>query len=144
MFAEAARNPVIATSAGGSRFQARRVQHALVDSKGDEGSDAAEADETGVREAQQIGPAMRSRRRVNFSTVRHAEAANVWKKCMIRVVVAIIMFACCGTAVAQTPTATELSSCVDALAQKMLSRPVAGISIAAARDGKVVIARGYG
>jgi D-alanyl-D-alanine carboxypeptidase len=47
-------------------------------------------------------------------------------------------------AVAQTPTATELSSRVDALAQKMLSRPVAGISIAVARDGEVVIARGYG
>jgi CubicO group peptidase (beta-lactamase class C family) len=97
-----------------------------------------------VREAQRIGPAMRSRRRVNFSTVRHAEAANVWKKCMIRVVVAIIVFACCGMAVAQTPTTTELSSRVDALAQKMLSRPVAGISVAVARHGQVVIARGYG
>ena len=33
---------------------------------------------------------------------------------------------------------------MDALANKMLSRPVAGISVAIARDGQVVFARGYG
>ena len=32
----------------------------------------------------------------------------------------------------------------DALAQKMLSRPIAGISIAVGRDGRVEFARGYG
>ena len=33
---------------------------------------------------------------------------------------------------------------MDAIANKMLSRPVAGISVAIARDGQVVFARGYG
>ena len=33
---------------------------------------------------------------------------------------------------------------IDALAQKMLSRPIAGISIAVGRDGRVEFARGYG
>jgi CubicO group peptidase (beta-lactamase class C family) len=38
----------------------------------------------------------------------------------------------------------ELSSHVDALAQKLLKSPVAGFSVAVARDGQVVFARGYG
>jgi CubicO group peptidase (beta-lactamase class C family) len=38
----------------------------------------------------------------------------------------------------------ELSERVDAIAKKALARPVAGISIAVARDGKVIFARGYG
>ena len=62
---------------------------------------------------------------------------------MKRATVTIIVLACCAIAQAQTPP-TELSDRVDALANKMLSRPVAGISIAIARDGQVVFARGYG
>lgn len=63
---------------------------------------------------------------------------------MRRVVVAMAIFACCGMAEAQMPSGTELGSRVDALAQKMLSRPVAGISVAVARDGRAAFARGYG
>ena len=57
--------------------------------------------------------------------------------------VTIILLACCAIAQAQTPP-TELSDRVDALANKMLSRPVAGISGAIARDGQVVFTSGYG
>src|SRR5437879_3683160 len=71
-------------------------------------------------------------------------AAQIAKRTMKRAIVAIIVFACCAIAEAQTPTPTELDNRVDALARKMLSRPVAGISVAVARDGQVVIARGYG
>ena len=39
---------------------------------------------------------------------------------------------------------TDLASRIDAVAQKLLTRPVAGISVGVARDGKVVLARGYG
>ena len=39
---------------------------------------------------------------------------------------------------------TELAERVDVIAKKALARPVAGISIAVARDGEVVFARGYG
>jgi CubicO group peptidase (beta-lactamase class C family) len=49
-----------------------------------------------------------------------------------------------GTALAQLPASEELGSRVDAIAKQMLTRPVAGISVAVARDGQVVIARGYG
>jgi len=49
-----------------------------------------------------------------------------------------------GTAFAQLPASEELGSRVDAIAKQMLTRPVAGISVAVARDGQVVIARGYG
>src|SRR6186997_1623783 len=62
---------------------------------------------------------------------------------MKRATVTIIVLACCAIAQAQTPP-TELSDGVDALANKMLSRPVAGISVAIARNGQVVFARGYG
>ena len=62
---------------------------------------------------------------------------------MKRATVTIILLACCAIAPAQTPP-TELSDRVDALANKMLSRPAAGISVAIARDGQVVFARGYG
>lgn len=64
------------------------------------------------------------------------------KSIMKRAAVTIILLACCAIAQGQTPT--ELSDRVDALANKMLSRPVAGISVAIARDGQVVFARGYG
>ncbi len=40
--------------------------------------------------------------------------------------------------------ADDLGSRVDAIAQRALARPVAGISIEVVRDGKVVLARGYG
>lgn len=49
-----------------------------------------------------------------------------------------------GTALAQLPASEDLGNRVDAIAKQMLSRPVAGISVAVARDGQVVIARGYG
>src|SRR5437764_6977077 len=65
------------------------------------------------------------------------------KSIMKRATVTIILLACCAIAQAQTPP-TELSDRVDALANKMLSRPVAGISVAVARNGQVVLARGYG
>ena len=57
--------------------------------------------------------------------------------------VTIIVVACCAIATAQTLPA-DLGQRVEALADKTLSRPVAGISIAIARDGQVVFARGYG
>ena len=63
---------------------------------------------------------------------------------MRRVVVAMAIVACCGIAAAQMPSGTKPGSRVDALAQKLLSRPVAGISVAVARDGQIVFARGYG
>ena len=56
----------------------------------------------------------------------------------------IVVCVCSGIAAAQLPTTTELGNRVDAIAKQMLSRPVAGISVAVARDGQVVIARGYG
>src|ERR1044071_3124565 len=62
---------------------------------------------------------------------------------MKRATITLILLACCAIAQAQTPP-TELSDRVDALANKMLSRPLAGISVAVARDGQVVFARGYG
>jgi CubicO group peptidase (beta-lactamase class C family) len=62
---------------------------------------------------------------------------------MKRAAVSIILLACCAIAQAQTPP-TELSDHVDALANKMLSRPVAGISGAIARDGQAVLTCGYG
>src|ERR1051325_8258851 len=65
------------------------------------------------------------------------------KSIMKRATVTIILLACCAIAQAQTPTA-ELSARVGAHANKMLSRPVAGISVAIARHGQVVFARGYG
>src|ERR1051325_1518611 len=68
---------------------------------------------------------------------------SMQKSIMKRAAVTIILLACCAMAQAQTPP-TELSDRVDAIANKMLSRPVAGISVAIARDGQVVFARGYG
>src|SRR5262245_41873330 len=62
---------------------------------------------------------------------------------MKRAAVTIIVLACSAIAEGQT-LPTELRHRVDVLANKMLSGPVAGISVAIARDGKVVFARGYG
>jgi CubicO group peptidase (beta-lactamase class C family) len=65
------------------------------------------------------------------------------KSIMKRVAVIIIVLSCCAITEAQTLPA-EFGGRVDALAHKMLSRPVAGISVAIARDGQVVFTRGYG
>src|SRR6478672_13245290 len=63
---------------------------------------------------------------------------------MRRVLVAMIFCLYGGTALAQLPANEELGNRVDAIAKQMLTRPVAGISVAVARDGQVVFARGYG
>src|ERR1041384_1576998 len=63
---------------------------------------------------------------------------------MRKVLVATIFCLCGGTVVAQLPTNEELGNRVDAIAKQMLSRPAAGISVAVARDGQLVFARGYG
>lgn len=63
---------------------------------------------------------------------------------MRRVLAATIICFCGGTAFAQLPTAEALGNRVDALAMQLLSRHTAGVSVAVARDGKVVLARGYG
>jgi D-alanyl-D-alanine carboxypeptidase len=63
---------------------------------------------------------------------------------MRRVLAATFICLCGGTADAQLPTTKGLGNRVDAIAKQTLSRPVAGISVAVARDGQVVIARGYG
>ena len=54
------------------------------------------------------------------------------------------MFVGWGVADAQGPTPADVAKHVDTVVQKMLSRPVGGISVAIAREGKVVFARGYG
>src|SRR4051812_17239634 len=55
-----------------------------------------------------------------------------------------VLIACCVSAFPQKTEDVELNARADAIANEILSRPVAGISIAVARDGKVVFARGYG
>jgi D-alanyl-D-alanine carboxypeptidase len=63
---------------------------------------------------------------------------------MRRALAATILCLCGGTGGAQLPTAKNLSDQVDAIAKQALAGPAAGLSIAVARDGHVVIARGYG
>src|SRR5689334_14739876 len=63
---------------------------------------------------------------------------------LMRIAVSCMILGLCSFAMAQTLTADELGRYVDAQAKPMLSRPVAGISVAVARDGKVILARGYG
>src|SRR5437763_6734599 len=63
---------------------------------------------------------------------------------MRRVLVATIFCLYGGTVFAQLPASEELGGRVDAIAKQMLTRPVAGISVAVARNGQVVFARGYG
>jgi len=63
---------------------------------------------------------------------------------MRRVFIATIFFLCGGTALAQLPAGEELANRVDAIAKQMFSRPMAGMSVAIARDTQVVFARGYG
>ena len=63
---------------------------------------------------------------------------------MRRLIVAIVVFGCSLATQAQTANDAELNKRVDALAQKLLARPVVGISVAIARNGHVIFARGYG
>ena len=63
---------------------------------------------------------------------------------MRRVIAATIICVCSGIAGAQLPTSAELGNRVDAVAGIMLSRHVAGISVGVARDGQLVLDRGYG
>src|SRR5262245_60800844 len=69
---------------------------------------------------------------------------TVGRSVMRRVLAAAILCLYGGTALAQLPASEELGNRVDAIAKQMLSRHTAGVSIAVARDGRVVIARGYG
>jgi len=62
---------------------------------------------------------------------------------MKRAAVTILALTCYAIGTAQS-LPTELSKRVDTLANQMLARPVAGISVAIARDEQVVFARGYG
>ncbi|PYS57895.1 MAG: hypothetical protein DMF76_20940, partial [Acidobacteria bacterium] len=57
---------------------------------------------------------------------------------------AIILILSSALAQAQTPSVSQIAERVDVLAKQALARPVAGISIAVARNGEVVFARGYG
>ncbi|MEY2482690.1 MAG: hypothetical protein QOK24_1218 [Verrucomicrobiota bacterium] len=63
---------------------------------------------------------------------------------MRRVLAATLICLCSGTADAQLPTTEGLRNRVDAVAKQMLSRHTAGVSVAVARDGRVILARGYG
>jgi CubicO group peptidase (beta-lactamase class C family) len=63
---------------------------------------------------------------------------------MRKVLAATIFCLCGGTAVAQLPTTEALGDRVDAVAKQLLSRHTAGVSVAVARDGRVILARGYG
>src|SRR6266566_130693 len=63
---------------------------------------------------------------------------------MRRVLAATIFCLYGGTVLAQLPTTEELGNRVDAIAKQMLSRHTAGVSVAVARDGRVILARGYG
>jgi len=58
--------------------------------------------------------------------------------------VAFVVTLTCAVAQAQAPSAPEIARRVDGIAKMALSRPVAGISVAVARDGQVVFAQGYG
>jgi D-alanyl-D-alanine carboxypeptidase len=63
---------------------------------------------------------------------------------MKRAFVATVLTLSCAVVQAQTLSGSDLSERLDVIAKMALSRPVAGISVAVARDGKVVFARGYG
>lgn len=56
----------------------------------------------------------------------------------------VLAFLARGSAHGQEPATAGLAERVDAIAQTALARPLAGISIAVAREGRVVFARGYG
>jgi D-alanyl-D-alanine carboxypeptidase len=61
-----------------------------------------------------------------------------------RVFVATVLLLSSSVVRAQTPPPRQLTERVDVIAKKALSRPVAGISIAIAREGRMIFARGYG
>lgn len=63
---------------------------------------------------------------------------------MRRVFIALILSLHCGALRAQAPSAAKLGERVDAVAKQLLSRPLAGMSVAVARDGRVLLLRGYG
>jgi len=63
---------------------------------------------------------------------------------MRRVLAATLICLYAGTALAQLPASGEVGNRVDAIARQMLSRHTAGVSVAVARDGRVILARGYG
>ena len=63
---------------------------------------------------------------------------------MRKVLLATVFCLCGGTADAQLPTTEGLGNRVDAIAKQLLSRHTAGVSVAVARDGRVILARGYG
>jgi CubicO group peptidase (beta-lactamase class C family) len=63
---------------------------------------------------------------------------------MRRVLAATIFCLYGGTAFAQLPASGELGNRVDAAAKQLLSRHTAGVSVAVARDGRIILARGYG
>src|ERR1041385_8698928 len=63
---------------------------------------------------------------------------------MRRVLVAMIFCFYGGTALAQLPAGDELGNRVDAVAKQLLSRHTAGVSIAVAREGRLILAAGYG
>jgi len=60
------------------------------------------------------------------------------------VLILIIIALLPAMAIAQEPADSVLAKRVNSLAAKILSRPVAGLSVAVARDGKMIFARGYG
>src|SRR4029434_5029615 len=63
---------------------------------------------------------------------------------MRRVLAATIFCLYGGTALAQLPASQELGNRVDAIAKQLLSRHTAGVSVAVARDGRLILARAYG
>jgi len=63
---------------------------------------------------------------------------------MRKIFATMIFFLWASTVLAQLPTNEDLGNRIDAIAKQIMSRPAAGISIAVARDGQVVFARGYG
>ncbi|HYK19755.1 MAG TPA: serine hydrolase domain-containing protein [Pyrinomonadaceae bacterium] len=56
----------------------------------------------------------------------------------------MIFCLCGGTALAQLRANEDLGNRIDAIAKQLLSRHTAGVSIAVARDGRLILARGYG
>ena len=63
---------------------------------------------------------------------------------MSKVLATTISCLCGGIALAQLPASEDLGSRVDAIAKQMLSRHTAGVSIAVAREGRLILSRGYG
>src|ERR1044072_6932501 len=63
---------------------------------------------------------------------------------MRRVLVAMLFCVGGRTALAQLPASGELGNRSDAVAKQLLSRHTAGVSIAVAREGRLILAHGYG